>query len=80
MKLKNMTDVEAFRSVIHDCTGDIFLKSAQGDVYNLKSSMSEYLALGRLLGEQGNCLELFASERADEKRLTDFLNTLPQND
>jgi len=76
MKLKNMTDADAFRQVIHACVGDVFLKSAEGDVYNLKSSMSEYLALGRLLGEQGDSLELFASERVDELRLTEYLNSI----
>ena len=51
MKLKNIKEVEAFRKVIHDCEGDVYLKSPEGDVFNLKSSLSEYIALGRLLGD-----------------------------
>ena len=80
MKLKNIKEVEAFRKVIHECEGDVYLKSPEGDVFNLKSSLSEYIALGRLLGEAGDSLELFASRREDEARLLEFLNEIDQDD
>ena len=76
MKLKNIKEVEEFRKVIHECEGDVYLKSPEGDVFNLKSSLSEYIALGRLLGEAGDSLELFASRREDEARLIAFLNEI----
>ena len=76
MKLKNIKEVEQFRNVIHECTGDVYLKSQEGDVFNLKSAMSEYIALGRLLSEQGDSLELFADRREDEARLLHFLGEL----
>ncbi len=78
MKLKNIKEVEQFRNVIHECTGDVYLKSQEGDVFNLKSAMSEYIALGRLLSEQGDSLELFANNREDEARLLRFLSELDQ--
>ena len=80
MKLKNIKEVEAFRKVIHECEGDVYLKSPEGDVFNLKSSLSEYIALGRLLGEAGDSLELFASRREDEARLIAFLNEMDQDE
>ena len=80
MKLKNIKEVEEFRKVIHECEGDVYLKSPEGDVFNLKSSLSEYIALGRLLGEAGDSLELFASRREDEARLIAFLNEIDQDD
>ena len=49
MKLKNIKEVEEFRKVIHACAGDVYLKSQDGDVFNLKSALSEYIALGQLL-------------------------------
>ena len=79
MKLKNIKEVEAFRKVIHECEGDVYLKSPEGDVFNLKSAMSEYIALGQLLSEQGDNLELFASRREDEARLIAFLNEIDQD-
>ena len=76
MKLKNIHEVEQFRNVIHQCKDDVFLKSQEGDVFNLKSAMSEYIALGQLLSEQGDSLELFASNREDEALLLNFLTRL----
>ena len=46
MKLKNIKEVEQFRKVVHECEGDVYLKSQEGDVFNLKSALSEYIALG----------------------------------
>ena len=80
MKLNNIKEVEAFRKVIHECEGDVYLKSPEGDVLNLKSSLSEYIALCRLLGEAGDILELFASRREDEARLIAFLNEVDQDE
>ena len=80
MKLKNIKEVEAFRKVIHECEGDVYLKSPEGDVFNLKSAMSEYIALGQLLSEQGDNLELFADRREDEARLIAFLNEVDKDE
>ena len=73
MKLKNIKEVEQFRKVVHECEGDVYLKSQEGDVFNLKSALSEYIALGQLLGEPGDNLELFADKHEDEARLISFL-------
>ena len=62
--------------VSHTCTGDVYLKSQDGDVFNLKSALSEYIALGQLLSEQGDNLELFADKREDEAKLISFLAEL----
>ena len=78
MKLQNIHEVEDFRKVIHQCKDDVFLKSKEGDVFNLKSAMSEYVALGRLLSEQGDSLELFADSKEDEALLLNFLGRLDE--
>ena len=78
MKLQNIHEVEDFRKVIHQCKDDVFLKSLEGDVFNLKSAMSEYIALGRLLSEQGDSLELFADSKEDEALLLNFLGRLDE--
>ena len=54
----------------------MYLKSQDGDVFNLKSALSEYIALGQLLSEQGDNLELFADHREDEAKLINFLAEL----
>ena len=63
MKLQNIQEVEEFRKVVHQCKGRVYLESLEGDIFNLKSAMSEYVALGRLLSEQGDSLELFADNK-----------------
>jgi len=78
MKLQNIKEVEEFRKVIKSCEKDVYLKSPEGDIFNLKSSLSEYIALGRLLSEAGDSLELYASCQEDERRLLAFLNELYQ--
>lgn len=76
MKLKNVKDVEKFIQVINECEHNVYLKSPEGDVFNLKSSLSQYIAIGRLLDENGDALELFADSCNDEARLIQFLSEL----
>ena len=52
------------------------MKSIEGDVFNLKSSLSQYLAVGRLIEESGDNLELFAQTREDEVLLLNMLSEL----
>ena len=76
MKLTNVTDVHKFIEAVNSCTDDVYLKSQEGDVFNLKSSLSQYIAIGRLLEENGDTLELFAQTREDEARLLMMLKQL----
>ena len=76
MKLRNIHEVEEFRKVVRECQKDVYLKSPEGDIFNLKSSLSEYIALGALLKQNGDNLELFASCQEDEMKLLAFLGSI----
>ncbi len=76
MRLTNVTDIKKFTEVVNACEHDVYLKSMEGDVFNLKSSMSQYIAIGRLIEESGDSLELFADAKEDELRLLAFLGEL----
>ena len=76
MKLSNITDVQKFTAAVNACEGDVYLKSVEGDVFNLKSSLSQYIAVGRLIEESGENLELFAQTREDELILLNMLGAL----
>ena len=76
MKLSNITDVQKFTAAVNACQGDVYLKSVEGDVFNLKSSLSQYIAVGRLIEESGDNLELFAQTREDEVLLLNMLSEL----
>ena len=76
MKLTNVKDVQTFLNAVNACQNDVYLKSMEGDVLNLKSSLSQYIAIGRLLEESGDSLELFAQTREDESILMEMLGQL----
>ena len=76
MKLKNINDVNAFTKVIDECVGDVWLESIYGDKYQLKSKLSQYVAIGALLKDENESLELFASTQEDRMRLVAFISTL----
>ena len=77
MKLTNSTNVETFINTVEKCTGNVYLKSAEGDIFNLKSSMSRYIAIGKLIAEEGKNLELFADRCEDEALLLKMLHDTP---
>ena len=73
MKIKTLNDVEAFKAAIAKCTGDVYLKSPYGDVFNLKSALTQYVAIAELIRDKNGDLELFASNREDEAILMNFI-------
>ena len=50
MKLTNISQVEDFIAAVNRAHSNVWLVSPQGDRYNMKSALSQYIALGALLG------------------------------
>ena len=73
MKLQNVDQLHEFLKIIDDCKGDVFLTSAYGDKYNLKSKLSQYIAVAALLGEHGDELEIWCDDKEDEARILSYL-------
>lgn len=73
MKIKNINEVEGFISAVNSCKGRVWLESPDGDIFNLKSKFSRYIALGALLGENGTNLELFVHYQKIEIFSTNIL-------
>lgn len=78
MKLRNLKSPNIFLSVVNDCKGQVWLESAEGDKYNLKSIFSQYIAIGALLSERGDWLELYCSDKDDEIRFMKFFKEHPE--
>ena len=78
MKLTKIIEVEAFRSAVNNCKGGVRLESPNGDIYNLKSTFSQYLALGALLSHSGDDLELFCDLHEDEHNFFKFFRDYPE--
>ena len=66
MKIKNVEQIKEFLEVVDKCQSDVYLTSVYGDRFNLKSELSRYVAIGKLLGDHGDELELFCSKKEDE--------------
>lgn len=77
MKLRNITEIEGFRDTVNSCRGAVWLESIDGDKLNLKSRLSQYIALGKLLGENGDKLELFCALPEDREKFYAFFNYNP---
>lgn len=73
MIVNNLEDIKEFKKVIDSCVGNVYLKSIYGDVYNLKSELSQYVALADLVRDKNGDLELFADKTEDEIKLINFL-------
>ena len=59
MRLTNINQVNDFLETVNNSKGDVYLLSQEGDKFNLKSTLSQYLSIGALLGERGEYLELY---------------------
>lgn len=77
MKLTKIEQVNEFLSIVDSCKGDVTLRSLDGDIFNLKSKLSQYIAIAALLGQHGDELELFCSDREDEGKFMQFLMENP---
>lgn len=78
MRIKNIENVEKFLEVVNSCTGNVSLTSVYGDKYNLKSTLTQYVAIAALLGEHGEELELWCSNKDDEARFLQMLADNPE--
>lgn len=77
MRLKNISELNGFIATVDSCEGDVWLESLAGDRFNLKSKFSQYIALGELLGKNGDELELFCQSSRDEARFYEYFRDYP---
>lgn len=78
MRLTNSKEIMEFRFAIAKCQGDVWLEDQEGNKFNLKSVISQYIALGELLQDKGENLELFCSNREDEIHFHKFFYDNPE--
>ena len=76
MKIKNIKNVETFLEVVNGCKGEV--TSVYGDKYNLKSALTQYVAVAALVGDHGEELELWCTDKDDEKKFLKMFNEHPE--
>lgn len=77
MKFTNDAEIKEFLAAVDKAKGAVYLKSVYGDCYNLKSTLSKYIAIGALLQDTGENLELFCDHPDDEQFFYCFFNHNP---
>lgn len=78
MKLKNEIEINDFLSAVDRAKHPVFLVSVEGDRYNLKSTLSRYIAIAELIKDCGTELELFCDDKSDEKYFFSFFLNHPE--
>lgn len=78
MKIKNISEVRGFLEAVDKCYGQVYLQSLDGNRYNLKSKLSQYIAIGALLSDHGEDLELFCEDRDDNINFFKFFKDYPE--
>lgn len=74
MKITNIGDINEFFKVIDQCEGRVELTSTEGDRINLKSRLTQFVAMTQLLDTTYvKELEIVASEPNDVKRILDYM-------
>ena len=56
----------------------MILTSVYGDKLNLKSKLTQYIAIAKLLGEHGEELELWCSDKNDESKFFKMFSEHPE--
>ena len=77
MKLHNIGEVNDFLSTVDRCKGDVWLADRQGSRLNLKSKLSQYVAIAALIGEHGDDMEFFCDIPEDEGKFFVLLSDHP---
>ena len=76
MKLKSMQDVKHFQHAIDECKDHVWLVS-RSEQFNLKDSLSQYVAIGKLISGDSE-LELFTSSKDDERHFLKMFAEHPE--
>ena len=78
MKLTKISQVQDFLTAVNKAKDNVWLMSIYGDKYNLKSLLTQYVAMGALLGDRGDELELFCDSKEDESLFLNFFHNHPE--
>ena len=74
MKIKRIKNIDNFMRVVNECKGDVFLNTSEGDCLNLKSKLTQYVALAKIFRDNVNLGELtIQADYEDIMKLAEYL-------
>ena len=77
MKFTKVYEVNDFITTVEECEGEVWLESIHGDKFMLKSLFSRYVAMGQLLSEHGDELELYCQLPEDRAKFYKYFKDHP---
>lgn len=81
MLLKNLEDARILIDIVKKCKGDVFLRSIdRAEEFNLKSTLSQYIAIAKLCDEKGESYEICCDNKDDEVYMMQFFIRSRNND
>lgn len=79
--LKDYEHIQELHEAVQKCSADVYLiKNDGSEQFNLKSALSEFIALGRLAEKYGDQYEIFCQNAADEAILMRFYRHLREEE
>ena len=70
MTLTNVANVDKLLKAIEECEGKVEMVTEQGDRFNLKSKLSQYVSFVKILTNQTiPAIEIITSNHSDAERL-----------
>ena len=72
MKIRTKQDINDFRAAVNECTNTVWLTSARGEQYNMKSEKDWTTGISRLLNDDQDEMEIYASNFHDEAVMMGF--------
>lgn len=76
MRIRSIQDIEALKEAVSQCSRAVWLESVNGDKYDLKSEFSQYIAIGALIQDTDEQLELFAADPRDQMIMMELAHKL----
>lgn len=74
MKIHNVTDIDKFFKVVNSCEGKVELVTGQGDRLNLKSTLTQYVALAKVFSDgKISEMELVCYEKSDVTKFMEYM-------
>ena len=74
MILTNVANVDKLLKAIEECEGKVEMVTEQGDRFNLKSKLSQYVSFVKVLANRTvPSIEIITSNHADAEKLMKFM-------
>jgi hypothetical protein len=74
MKVSNIKDIEAFMKMVSGLKGKVYLVTEEGDQLNLKSKLSQLVALSNIFSlDEVPDMQIIAAEPEDVEAIVTFM-------